>query len=200
MPGSTDRGPDYAVVEIGYAWPGLREIVAFPLIGLFATVFLGFMATNKGIVNPVTVVLCVICGMGTAWLGGGVARAMWRAARRRPLLTLDSERVVLHSARVALPWSNVAEVRIVNRAPDRRTAKLIVFVPVDADRVVAGLRGMPRQFARSGIKRLGGPIFVRPEDMAMPFDEVLAAVRRLTAVPIRPAIDPRSAGRMVGRR
>jgi hypothetical protein len=192
VPGRTDRGPDSAVVEIGYGRPGLREVVAFPLIGLLATVFLGLMATKEGSVNPVTAALCVLCGVGTAWLGGSVARAAWRAARRRPLLTLDSERVVLHSARVALPWSDVAELRIVNRSPDGRTAKLIVFVPVDADRVIAGLRGMPRRFARSGIRRLGGPIFVRPEDLAMPFDEVLAAVRRLAAVPIRPAIDPRS--------
>ncbi|GAB3973945.1 hypothetical protein GCM10029978_054360 [Actinoallomurus acanthiterrae] len=200
MPGSTDRGPDPAVVEIGYAWPGLREVVAFPLIGLFLTAFLGLRVANAGSVNLVAAVACVLCGAWTAWLGGGVARAMWRAARRRPLLTLDSERVVLHSARVVLQWSNVAELRIVNRSPDGRTAKLMVFVPIDADQVIAGLSGMPRRFARSGMKHLGGPIFVRPQDMALPFDEVLATVRTLTTVPVRPAIDPRTARGILGRR
>ncbi|GAA4623006.1 hypothetical protein GCM10023196_017460 [Actinoallomurus vinaceus] len=189
-----------AAVEIGYAWPGLREIVALPLIGLLATVCLGLWATNEGSANLIPAVLCVFCGVGTAWLGGSVARAAWRATRGRPLLTLDSEQVVLHSARVALPWSNVAEIRIVNRSPDGQTAKLIVFVPVDADRAVAGLRGMSRRFARSGMKHVGGPIFVRPEDMTSPFGEFLNAVRALTTVPVRPAIDPRTAGRIIGRR
>ncbi|MCO6003805.1 hypothetical protein NE236_02325 [Actinoallomurus purpureus] len=196
MPGTPETGSRPAVVEIGYAWRGLRDSAAFALIAIFVTTFLAFRAKDEGRIEPVAVVLCVVCGVGTVWLGGFVARAVWRTVRRLPLLTLGSERVVLHSARVALPWSDIAEVRIVSRSPDDRTAKIIVFVPVDADRVLAGLRGMPRRFARSGIKRVGGPIFVRPHDLAMPFAEVLAAVRRVTAVPVRPAIDPRSVGGM----
>ena len=199
MPGSAETEPRPAV-EIGYAWPGMRESVALSAIGLLLTGYVGLRAVGGGSVDPVFAVLSVVFGLSTALLAGYVARAVWRAKRRRPLLTLDSEGVVLHSARVSLPWSNIAEVRILNRSPDGRTAKLIVFAPVDAGRAVAGLRGMPRRFARDGIERVGGPIFARPHDMAMPLDQVLAAVRRLTTVPIRPGIDPRSAGRILGRR
>ncbi|GAA4623009.1 hypothetical protein GCM10023196_017480 [Actinoallomurus vinaceus] len=188
----SETGARPAAVEIGYTWRGLRDSAVFALIAILVTTSLAFRATDKGSFHQIPAVMSVVCGLWTVWLGGLVVRAAWRAARRLPFLTLDSDGVMLHSARVALPWSNVAEVRIVSRSPDGRTAKLIVFVPVDTDRAVAGLRGMPRRFARSGIKRVGGPIFVRPYALAMPFEEVLATARTLTTVPIRPAVDPRS--------
>lgn len=100
-------------------------------------------------------------------------RAAVRALRGAPLLTLDAEGVTLHSARVTLPWSNVAEARIEHR-PGRPA--LLVFVAADERRAVAALRGLPRRFASSGIRRVGGPVFVRADQLARPVEDVLAAV------------------------
>jgi hypothetical protein len=44
---------------------------------------------------------------------------------------------------------------------------------------------MRRRFARDGMRRLGGPIFVRVVQLASPIEEVLAAARRWSAVPVR---------------
>jgi hypothetical protein len=41
---------------------------------------------------------------------------------RAPLLTLDRDGVTLHSARIRLPWSNVAEIRIGHTAARRWSA------------------------------------------------------------------------------
>ena len=109
-------------------------------------------------------------------------RAFWRAARGRPLLTLDAHGVRLHSARVTLPWTNVAELRVVTAPPDVRT---VVFVPLDAGAALDGLRGMPRWFAKDGIARHGGPVFVRADAMAISLDDLLAAIRDHTGAPIR---------------
>ena len=109
-------------------------------------------------------------------------RAVVRALAGAPLLTIDEDGVTLHSARVRLPWSNVAEVRVEHR-PGR--AELLVFVPVDARKVVRAHRGVARSFARGGTPRVGGPVFVRADQLALPIEEVLAAVRRSAAVPVR---------------
>ncbi|WP_329257661.1 hypothetical protein OG417_19225 [Actinoallomurus sp. NBC_01490] len=109
-------------------------------------------------------------------------RTVVRALSGAPLLTINEDGVTLHSARVGLPWSNVAEVRV-ERRPGR--AELLVFVPVDAQRVAAAHRGTSRRFVRSGIPRVGGPIFVRADQLTLPLEEVLAAVRRSTSAPVR---------------
>lgn len=116
------------------------------------------------------------------------ARAFWRAARGRPLLTLDAHGVRLHSARVALPWANVAEVRVVTAPPDVRT---IVFVPADAATALTGLRGLPRRFAKDGIARQGGPVFIRTDSLAVPLTALLTAIRTHTEAPIVHRCTPR---------
>jgi hypothetical protein len=110
------------------------------------------------------------------------ARSVVRALRGAPLLTIGPQGVTLHSARVRLPWSNLAELRVEHR-PGR--AEQLVFVPVDPAQVASAHRGTPRMFARSGSSRVGGPIFVRADQIAVPLEEVLAAVRRWTPVPVR---------------
>lgn len=88
-------------------------------------------------------------------------RAVWRRARGRPLLTLDEHGVTLHSARVTLPWADVAEVRIVAAPVDVLT---VVFVPYDPE--------------------AGGPVHVRVHDLAVEFEDLLTAIHRFTDAPI----------------
>lgn len=109
-------------------------------------------------------------------------RAVWRAVRNRPLLTLDAFGVTLNSARVSVRWCDVAEVRVVTAPGDVRT---VVFVAADEDLVLGRLQGLPYWFAKNGIDRVGGPVYVRAHDLAIDLEELLAAVHRFTAVPIK---------------
>jgi hypothetical protein len=127
-------------------------------------------------------VLWVVFGFVTCVFVPLFVRAAVRWLGGAPLLTVDGGGVTLHSARVRLPWSNVAEVRIRHRPGQ---AGVLVFVPADAARATGGLRGPARWFARSGIDRLGGPVFLRTDQLTCPVDDLLAAVRAVAAVPVR---------------
>ena len=150
---------------------------------LAGTVYTGFLA--RGLSMLPAVVAFAGCVLASLVLVPLYLRAVVRALSGAPLLTLDGEGVTLHSARVRLPWSNVAAIRIDHSSGRRRSSDTIVFVPVDEVRAVEELRGLPRRFARDGIQRLGGPIFVRVTHLGRPLDEILAAVRRSTPAPIR---------------
>jgi hypothetical protein len=123
-----------------------------------------------------------VCALLTVVFAMLFLRAVVRALRGAPLLTLDRDGVTLHSARVTLPWPNVAEIQI-DHKPGH--ADLLVFVPVDEDRAVEALQGLARRFARDGVRRVGGPIFVRVPQLARPIEDVLSAAHRLSAAPVR---------------
>jgi hypothetical protein len=165
---------------VGYRRSALAPPGVLALILPLATAYAGFLALGVGAV--LAAVAFTVFGLVTLVLVPLYLRAVVRALRGAPLLTFDADGVTLHSARVTLPWSNVAQIRI-DHTPGR--ADMIVFVPEDPDRAVEGLRGLPRRFARDGIRRVGGPIFVRAAQLASPVEEILAAVRRSTSAPVR---------------
>lgn len=170
---------------VGYRW-SLLLTIGLPLCAvlLALTAYTGFLAwaLPMMVLGPMAFAIFALMSLVVV---PAYLRAVVRALRGVPLLTLDGEGVTLHSARVRLPWSNVAEIRIDRTARRPRSSDTIVFVPVDEIRAVEELRGRPRRFARDGIRRLGGPIFVRIGFLACPLDEILAAVRRSTPAPIR---------------
>lgn len=128
------------------------------------------------------------CGLIFVFFAVMTGRALWRKVRGRPLLTLDAHGVTLNSARVTVRWCDIAEVRVVTAPGGVRT---VVFVAADDDLVLGLLQGLPYWFARDGINRVGGPIFVRAHDLAIDLEELLAAVHRFTTVPIKQRYVPR---------
>jgi len=132
--------------------------------------------------NPVALCGAVVSGLLFVVLAVVTGRAVWRAVRNRPLLTLDGSGVTLHSARVSLRWIDVAEVRVVTRPDGVRT---VVFVAEDADLALGRLQGLAFWFAVNGIDRVGGPVFVRAHDLAIELEPLLTAVHRYAAVPIK---------------
>jgi hypothetical protein len=172
--------PDDGRFAVGYRRAALVPsgvfVVALPL----ATAYAGFLALNSGVV--IAAAAFTVFGLVTLALVPLYLRAVVRAMRGAPLLTFSPDGVTLHSARVTLPWSNLAQIRI-DHTPGH--ADLIVFVPLEQERVLEGLRGLPRKFARDGIRRVGGPIFVRTTQLARPVEEILAAARESTPAPVR---------------
>ena len=168
------------VLAVGYRRSALAPLGVFTAVLTLATAGTGSIAFGAGL--GLTTVAFAACALLTLVFVPLFLRAVVRALRGAPLLTLDRAGVTLHSARVTLPWSNVGEIRI-DTTPDR--ADLLVFVPVDDARAVEELRGLARRFARDGIRRVGGPIFVRVPQLARPIEDVLSAARHLSSAPVR---------------
>lgn len=167
-------------LAVGYRWAAVAKVGVPALLLPLAVGYAAYTVRGDG--RPVfTFVFFCFLFVGYVFLPRFL-RTVLRALSGAPLLTINEDGVTLHSARVGLPWSNVAEVRV-ERRPGR--AELLVFVPVDARQVETAHRGTPRWFARSGSSRVGGPIFVRADQLALPLEEVLAAVRRSTSAPVR---------------
>lgn len=165
---------------VGYRWSALASAGGFAVLLPLATASAAFLTLHAGVV--VAAVAFTGFGLVTLAFVPLYLRAVVRALRGAPLLTFSDDGVTLHSAWVTLPWSNLAQIRI-DHAPGR--SDLIVFVPLDQERVLEGLRGLPRKFARDGISRVGGPIFVRTAQLDRPVEEVLAAARHSSSVPVR---------------
>jgi hypothetical protein len=165
---------------VGYRWASVASSGVVVALLPLASASVAFMTLHAG----VTVAAVAFTGFGlvTLALVPLYLRAVVRALRGAPLLTFSDDGVTLHSAWVTLPWSNLAQIRI-DHTPGR--SDLIVFVPLDQERVLEGLRGLPRKFARDGIRRVGGPIFVRPTQLARPVEEILAAARHASSAPVR---------------
>jgi hypothetical protein len=165
---------------VGYRWAALASsgvpVVLLPLAGASA----GVLTLHGGVV--LASVAFTGFGLVTLALVPLYLRAVVRALRGASLLTFDADGVTLHSARVTLPWSNLAQIRV-DHTPGH--SDLIVFVPLDPERVLEELRGLPRRFARDGIRRVGGPIFIRTAQLARPAEEILAAARRSSSAPVR---------------
>jgi hypothetical protein len=165
---------------VGYRWAALAPSGVFAVLLPLATGYTAFLTLHAGVV--VAAVAFTVFGLVTLALVPLYLRAVVRALRGAPLLTFSDGGVTLHSARVTLPWSNLAQIRI-DHAPGR--SDLIVFVPLDQERVLSELRGLPRRFARDGVRRVGGPIFVRTAQLARPAEEILAAARHSSTAPVR---------------
>ena len=183
----TDDGviddPEAGVLDVGYRRSGVARVGVLAAIPLLGTAYTGFAAFGPA--SAFAAVGFVGCAAATLLIIPPYLRAVVRTLRGAPLLTLDRDGVTLHSARIRLPWSNVAEIRIGHTAGRGPAGDTLVFVPVDESRVLAELHGMRRRFARDGMRRLGGPIFVRVVQLASPIEEVLAAARRWSAAPAR---------------
>lgn len=174
------RPTDDGALAVGYRRSALAPLGVLTAILALATTYTGFLALGGG--AGLATAAFTVCALLTLVFVPLFLRAVVRALRGAPLLTLDGDGVTLHSARVTLPWSNVAELRI-DHKPDH--ADLLVFVPVDEDRAVEALHGLPRRFAADGIGRVGGPIFVRVPQLAAPIEDVLAAAHRLSTASVR---------------
>jgi hypothetical protein len=174
------RPIDDGMLAVGYRRSALAPLGVLAAILALGTAYTGFLAlgTGFGLATAAFTVLALL----TLVFVPLFLRAVVRALRGAPLLTLDGDGVTLHSARVTLPWSNVAEIRIVHKPGH---ADLLVFVPADENRAVEALSGLPRRFAADGIRRVGGPIFVRVPQLAAPIEDVLSAAHRLTTAPVR---------------
>jgi hypothetical protein len=165
---------------VGYRRAALVPTGAFVVLVPLAAAYAAFQLLDAGVV--LAAVAFTVFGLVTLALVPLYLRAVVRALRGAPLLTFSDGGVTLHSARVTLPWSNLAQIRI-DHTPGR--PDLIVFVPLDQERVLEELRGLPRRFARDGVRRVGGPIFIRTAQLARPAEEVLAAARDRTSAPVR---------------
>jgi hypothetical protein len=171
--------PDSALT-VGYRWAAVAKAGLPAVLLPSAAAYAAYTVLDDG--PLISGLLLVVFLFVTLVFLPLFLRAVVRASLGAPLLTIDGGGVTLHSARVGLPWSNVAEIRV-ERRPGR--AALLVFVPVDAERVVTAHRGTPRWFALSAIPRVGGPVYVRADQLALPLEDILAAVRRSTSVPVR---------------
>jgi hypothetical protein len=167
-------------LAVGYRRSALVPLGVLAAVLALATAYTGFLALGGGVGLPAA--SFIVCALLTLFFVPLFLRAVVRALRGAPLLTLDGDGVTLHSARVTLPWPNVAEIRIDHKPAH---ADLLVFVPVDEDRAVEALRGLPRRFAADGVRRVGGPIFIRVPQLAVPIEDVLAAAHRLSTAPVR---------------
>jgi hypothetical protein len=165
-------------LHVGYRRPALAKAGLPSVLLAFGTAYTGHLASGG---EAVATVAFAGCALATLLIVPLYLRAVVRAVRGAPLLTLDRAGVTLHSARITLPWPELAEIRIQHGA----AGDLLVFVPLDAARVLAGLRGLRRRFARDGMSRVGGPIFVRAAQLASPVEEILAAARHWSAAPVR---------------
>lgn len=180
---ANDRPTGDGVLAVGYRASSIVGVGFFALFLLLVTAYSGFLAFGIG--AAFFFVPFIAFGLVTLLIVPRYLRAAGRALRGAPLLSLDRDGVVLHSARIVLPWSNVEEIRIDHTAGRGARSDTLVFVPVDERAAVQALRGLPRWFARDGIKRLGGPIFVRAGHLAKPIEEILSAARRSTSAPVR---------------
>lgn len=183
---SESLASDGPLLVVGYRFPMLAKTgllaVALPLFAAYC----GYIAygADDPTVAVVGLVGATMCALAALLIVPLYLRAILRALRGAPMLTLDREGVTLHSARVTLPWANVAEVRIDRMTGRGPGADTIVFVPVDENAAVAALRGLPRRFARDGIRRLGGPIALRAAQLTCPVDDFVAVLRS-ASVPVR---------------
>jgi hypothetical protein len=167
-------------VSFGYRRSALAPPAVLAVLLPAATAYAGFLALGASVILAAVAFVAFV--FVTIVFVPLYLRAVVRALRGAPLLSFDAEGVTLHSARVTLPWSNVAQIRV-DHAPGH--ADMIVFVPEDPERAVEGLRGLRRKFARDGIQRVGGPIFVRTAQLASPAEEILTAARRVSPAPVR---------------
>lgn len=174
------RTTEDGVIAVRYRRSALGPPGALSLILVLATACTGHLALGSGS-GPATAAVTVSALLTLVFVPLYL-RAVVRTLRGAPLLSLDRDGVTLHSARVTLPWSNVAEIRIVHKPGH---ADLLVFVPVDGRQAVESLHGLPRRFASDGIRRVGGPIFLRVPQLADPVEDLLSAARRLTTAPVR---------------
>lgn len=175
-------GRSAGVFRVGYRASSLAGSGLLTGIFLLATVYTGFFAFHGAVF---LLAAFVVCGLGTLFIGSLQLRAVTRALTGAPLLSLDREGVTLHSARVSLPWSNLKEIRIGHPADRGPNFDTLVFVPADESAAIETLRGLPRWFARDGIKRVGGPIFVRAGHLALPIEDIVHAARQWTSAPVR---------------
>ncbi len=172
-----------APLTVGYKASALRSALLLSVVMAAAIAYAAYLTFGEGGGGAplLPAALLVVVALASAVIVPLSLRAGWRFVLRRPLLTLDATGVTLHSARVSLPWSGLSEIRISQRGP---LPDLLVFVAADPERALASLRGLPRWFARDGIRKVGGPVFVRVQDLSCPLDDVLAAARRYTDAPV----------------
>lgn len=180
-----DEDAERAVHNIGYAHSALKDVGVICLLVVAGAGWSGYRTFGAGGFRVGYLPVVFVSGVAAMFLVPLTARAIWRASRGRPLLTLTASGVVLHSAGVRLPWSNVAEIQIIHRVGRHRRTDIVVFVPVDPGMALHGLRGRARWFARDAVRRVGGPILVRVGSMRSPLPEVLNTIRALTSAPIR---------------
>ena len=171
------------VLVVGYRRSPLFLSCLPVLVLLFGTIYTGFLMF--GLKSVFLALLFVVFALVTLLFVPLYLRAVVRVLIGRPLLTLDGDGVAMHSARIRLPWSNVAEIRIDHTRSGRPAADMIVFVPRDEREVLATHRRWSRRFARDGIRRHGGPIFLRASVLACPIEKILAAAGRSAPVPVR---------------
>ncbi|MGH3377483.1 MAG: hypothetical protein ACRDP6_22355 [Actinoallomurus sp.] len=171
------------VLAVGYRASSMIVLGLLSVFILLVTAYVGFLAFGIGALF--LFVAFVAFALVTLLIVPRYLRALARVLRGAPLLTLDHDGVTFHSAPIAMPWSNIAEIRIDHTAGRGARSDTLVFVPVDERAALKSLRGLPRWFARDGIKRVGGPIFMRVGVLACPIEEILAAVQRLTSAPVR---------------
>lgn len=171
---SAPRSP----VHVGYhgGSASLRQSALVCLLFAVATAVVATVGRGDGMAYVAVVPAAVFLLFAVL-----TVRAYARRARGRPLLTLDDHGVTLHSARVTLPWDDLREVRILTAPLDVRT---VVFVARDEAATLAGLHGLPHQFAKSGMAHVGGPVYVRAHDLAIPLEDLLTAIHGFTGAPI----------------
>jgi hypothetical protein len=177
------EGDEAEALSVGYHASTMAKSGIISALFLTAAAYAGYLAA--GLDSVLAAFAFVALGLATVLTVPLYLRAVVRALRGAPLLTLDREGVTLHSARIHLPWSNIKEIRIDHTAGHGPAHDMIVFVPADEHAAVTPLRGLRRRFARDGIERLGGPIFVRAGHLSTPLEEILTAARKSTPAPIR---------------
>jgi hypothetical protein len=178
--GSGDAGGSYKIYSSRSRRGALLSLGALLVLVLaFGDAFVKVLDHPHPVIVIAYALVTMIAIIGCA----GYIIPTWPVLRRTPLLSLDDNGVRLHSWGLAIPWSNVSAVRIsmVSLSDDRKsaTSATLLFIAVSDERVLKEARGIARYFARTGIDRLGAPLWVSLSALAISVDDLCNAIERI---------------------
>lgn len=119
-------------------------------------------------------------------VGGVLMLPTLRVVFRIPLLSLDSDGVVLHSVRLKVRWSDIDEI-VKTRLPgvDNKARCALLFSVVDDQAVLRDVGRLAGKVAAAGMSRYDAPMWVYCDDFSIPIDDVIAAIERISSIQVR---------------
>ncbi|MBW8486649.1 hypothetical protein [Actinomadura parmotrematis] len=144
-------------------------------------------------VPAAAVLLCGAAGLAL-WRPSTAVAAVWsavvlllaassllRAAGSRRLVSMDRLGVTVHRpGGLRLHWSDLSEARLTGEGEERT----LRFVAHDNWRIVQETRGLAHLSTARGLRLHEAPLWVAQGELDVPLDDVLAAVERLSSLPV----------------
>jgi hypothetical protein len=177
-----DPGETYKIYSSQTRRGALLSLVALAVIVVaFGVAFVGVLNHPHPVIVITYTAVTIVAIIGCA----GFMIPTWPRLRGKPLLSLDRNGVRLYSWRLVMPWSNVSSVRIsMVTLPDNRKSPKLLFIAVSDQRVLDETHGIARYFARTGIDRLGAPLWVSLSSLAISIDDLCDAIERIGSISV----------------